>query len=81
LGKLGKGRPEVLVHLQSLLADPYMWARRKACEALGELGDTDALEALEALIRGEAERRVEREAEKAIAKINRRHASPALVSP
>src|SRR3972149_6966054 len=38
LGKLGRGNDEVFRFLTSLLADPYVWARRSAARAPGRRG-------------------------------------------
>jgi len=72
LGTLGRGKEETLNHLLSLLDDPYIWARRAALTALGELGPEAsgrAIPALEAFAAAEIERRLQREAEKALDKL------------
>ncbi len=79
VGKLGRGKPDVLEALLPLLNDPYLWARRATITALGELGDTSALPALKAIIARESERRLSREAEKAAEKI--RHAQKPAAAP
>ncbi|MBI2956257.1 MAG: HEAT repeat domain-containing protein [Acidobacteria bacterium] len=71
LGKLGRGQEDVLNHLIGLLNDTYLWARRSATKALGELGDARAIEALQAVADTALERRVQREAEKALEKMQR----------
>ena len=76
LGKLGRGNDEVFRFLTSLLADPYVWARRSALTALGELGDFRALPTLEAFAANELERRLQREAEISIDKLRRAQAAP-----
>ena len=75
LGKLGRGDDNVFRYLTSLLADPYVWARRAALTALGELGDARALPTLEAFAANEIERRLQREAEIAIDKLRRAQAA------
>ncbi len=75
LGKLGRGNDDVFRYLTSLLTDPYVWARRAALTALGELGDARALPTLEAFAANELERRLQREAEIAIGKLRRAQAA------
>jgi aminopeptidase N len=71
LGKLGRGRDDALPYLVSLLNDPYIWARRSALSALGELGDSRVLPKLEAFAATEIERRLQREAERTAEKLRR----------
>jgi len=75
LGSAGRGNEKVYQHLLTLLNDPYIWARRSALRALGDLGDTRALPHLRAYAANEVERRLQREAERAMEKIgdNARH--------
>ncbi len=82
LGTLGRGNDNTYNSLLSLLNDPYMWARQSALKALGEMGDTRAIPALEAFAAGEVERRLQWEAEKALEKLRKIKAEkrqPAIV--
>ncbi len=77
LGKAGRDQPRVRERLEALLDDPYVWARREAAKALGELCDPRSAAALRALAARETERRVQWEAEKALEKCAAPAASPA----
>jgi len=81
LGTLGRGKDAALDHLLGLLADPYIWARRSALTALGELGDTRAIPALEAFAAAEIERRLQREAEKALEKLRAKQKAEVVAPP
>ncbi|MFQ5696164.1 MAG: HEAT repeat domain-containing protein, partial [Terriglobia bacterium] len=74
LGELGRGNDRVYNHLLTLLHDPYVWARKSALWALGELEDRRAVPALKAAAANEIERRLQREAEIALQKIRRARA-------
>ncbi|MBI4467482.1 MAG: HEAT repeat domain-containing protein [Acidobacteria bacterium] len=75
LGKLGRGNDDVLRRLLALVNDPYIWARRSALKALGELGDERAIPVLEDVAAHELERRLSREAEVALDKLRRAQAA------
>jgi len=78
LGLLGRDKDEALNHLLGLLDDPYVWARRSALTALGELGDVRAIPELEAFAAAEVERRLQREAEKALDKLRAKQKAEAV---
>ncbi|MGH9787077.1 MAG: M1 family aminopeptidase [Candidatus Acidiferrales bacterium] len=78
LGTLGRGKEEALNRLLELLDDPYVWARRAALTALGELGDARAIPELEAFAAVETERRLQREAEKALEKLRAKQKAEAV---
>ena len=69
LATLGPNDEEVFQRLLALLNDPYIWARRAALRALGDLGDARALPQLRAYAANEPERRLQREAERAVGRI------------
>jgi aminopeptidase N len=69
LASTGRGNEETFQHLLALLNDPYIWARRSALRALGDLGDSRALPSLQAYAANEPERRLQREAERAMERI------------
>ncbi|MGH9812393.1 MAG: M1 family aminopeptidase [Candidatus Acidiferrales bacterium] len=78
LGPLGRGKEETLSYLLGLLDDPYIWARRSALTAQGELGDVRAIPQLEAFAAAEIERRLQREAEKALDKLRAKQKAEAV---
>ncbi|MGH9777088.1 MAG: HEAT repeat domain-containing protein, partial [Candidatus Acidiferrales bacterium] len=78
LGLLGRGKEETLSYLLGLLDDPYIWARRSALTAQGELGDVRAIPQLEAFAAAEIERRLQREAEKALDKLRAKQKAEAV---
>ncbi|HXE76212.1 MAG TPA: M1 family aminopeptidase [Candidatus Xenobia bacterium] len=81
LGTLGQGNENTYNYLVSLLIDPYVWARQSALKALGTTGDTRAIPALEAFAAGEVERRLQREAEKALEKLRKLKAESTAAEP
>ncbi len=81
LGTLGRGKEEALNHLLGLLDDPYIWARRSALTALGELGDVRAIPTIEAFAAAEIERRLQREAEKALDKLRAKQKAEVVAPP
>ncbi len=70
LGTIGKGREEAMWKLIELTKDPYINLQISAAAALGELGDTRALPALEELQKGHRDPRLVRTSLESIRKIN-----------
>ncbi len=81
LGTLGQGNKNTYSYLVSLLTDPYVWARQSALKALGTMGDPRAIPVLEAFAAGEVERRLQREAEKALVKLRKAKAEQSQSEP
>ena len=69
LGRLGRGKPEIVDLLIQLLEDPEFFVRIAACEALARLGDRSAREPLERLRRRDPSGRVQRAAREARARL------------
>ena len=70
----GKGgdKAETVLLLIELLDDPYIWARREAIRALGEIGGADALAPLARSAAVEGDSRVRQAARAALRKIRER---------
>ncbi|HSC76990.1 MAG TPA: HEAT repeat domain-containing protein, partial [Candidatus Acidoferrales bacterium] len=81
VGTLGQGNENTYNYLVSLLTDPYVWARQSALKALGTMGDPRAIPVLEAFAAGEVERRLQREAEKALEKLRKIKAEQSQAEP
>ncbi len=69
LGKLAKGKPDVLDYLHTLLYEPWWRVKMSAIVSIEEFRDTRSLAELQKLVDRELEGRIKRRAKEAIKKI------------